>query len=267
MATALPRPRPPHAPAWPVVTVGRLDESCVRALLDNEIAAIRYPGFLTEDVCRRSAARLLASQLWGHYQGVEPRQGRLGITQYEYHGDPDGYFPAAVEATRVRWQALGDLPDPLLLLRDALSAIWAGPVSIASEDAGTYFAGVFRLGSGARYHADWGPRDGPGWVIGGIIAQLAWNVYYAVPSAGGELVLFDRPWSPDLEERARQRFNDYDPAMLAGHERVEIGPGRGELVLFSASNVHGVAEAPGGGDRLSLGSFIGERDGGLIFWS
>jgi 2OG-Fe(II) oxygenase superfamily len=268
VTAVLPRLRPAHASAWPVVTVDRLDRTSVRALLDNEIAAIRRLDFLDDDTCRLSTARLLASKSWGYYEGVEPRQGRLGITQYEHHGDRDSYFAAAPTATTARQRALGELPDPLMLLQHELGAVWDEPVAVACEESGTYFAGVFRLGSGARYHADWGPRDGPDWAIGGVQAQIAWNVYYAVPTVGGELVLFDRPWSPDLEEHARQRYNDYDPRTLLGHERVDIQVRRGELVMFSSTNVHGVTEAPNGGDRLSLGSFIGERnDGSLILWS
>jgi hypothetical protein len=267
MTSVLPRPRPATA-AWPVVTAGGLDRPGVRALLDNEIAAIRYPDFVDPGTCRQTVARLLASEHWGYYEGVQPRQGRLGITQYEHHGDPDRYFTAAATATRARQQVLDGLPDPLELLRAGLAAAWDAPVTIAAEDRGSYFAGVFRSGSGARMHADWGPRDGPGWAIGGIRAQIAWNVYYTVPPVGGDLVVIDRPWSPDLEAAARQRFNDYDPDRLADRDRADIRIRPGELVLFSASNVHAVTEAPGGGDRLSLGSFIGERpDGSLIFWS
>ncbi len=258
----------PLTAAWPVITVDSLTAASARALLDNEIAAIRYPRFVDPAACRQTAARLLASEHWGYYEGVQPRQGRLGITQYEHHGDPGSYFAAAPAATGARRQVLDGLPDPLELLRAGLAAVWDAPVTIAAEDRGGYFAGVFRSGSGARLHADWGPRDGPGWVIGGNRAQIAWTVYYTVPPAGGDLVVIDRPWSPGLEAAARQRFNDYDPDLLAGLDRAQIRIRPGDLVLFSASNVHAVTEAPGGGDRLSLSSFIGERaDGSLIFWS
>ena len=99
-----------------------------------------------------------------------------------------------------------------------------------------------------------------------IVAQLAWNMYYTVPRRGGELLVYDRPGTPDLEADAGQRFYDYSPAKVTGHRRLAIRLGPGDLVLFSASNVH--AQATSGRARIAASSFVGERpDGSLLLWS
>jgi hypothetical protein len=261
--------------SWNVIEVDRLSASTVRDLLDNRVAAIRRPGFLDAETCARSRTALFALGDWGHYEGAVPEGaapplGRLGITQYEHHGDKAMYFQsarAAIASRRQRLQA-ADLPDPLHLFIDELAACWPSRVGVAEDDGQPYFAGVFRLTSETLFHADWGPRDGPGWDIERVQAQLGWNLYYSVPEAGGDLIVHDYPWRQEVEVHARLPFYDYDPAAFADTDRVAVRPNVGELVLFNARNMHAVSRTSGAGDRLSVGSFVGETDdGSLIIWS
>jgi hypothetical protein len=253
---------------WRVIEVDQLDRLNVTALLSNSIAAIRVPRLLEEEACRASASSLLAHG-FDYYENCEPPMGRIGITQYEHYLDKSGYLQKAPAATAVRRRCLMDLPDPLSIVIDQLSAIWRAPVGVANESGMDYFAGLFRAVSGAQLHADWGPRDGPDWVIGKVTAQLAWNLYYRAPALGGDLILYNRPWSPEVEQTARQRFNDYDPAVVAGRRVHHLHPETGDLIIFNARNVHGVTEASGSvEDRLSVSSFVGRLpDDSLVLWS
>lgn len=265
----LPRRRPAPGDPWPVVEVDRLDAAALRALLDNRVAAVRRRGLLAAAGCATSVAALHDSDAWDAYAVTDgPTTGKLGISQYAYGARKDAYFADARVARDRRTRVVAGLPDPLELLIDEIAAVWDAPVAVAEEDGRPYFAGVFRSGAGIRLHADWGPRDGAGWLIGGVVAQLAWNLYYAVPESGGELLVHDRPWSPDLEEHARQELYDYDPAVVTGRDRVEITFEPGDVVLFSSSNVHAVADSPDGATRVTASSFIGELPGGaLVLWS
>jgi hypothetical protein len=265
---ALPRSRPADADTWSVRTVQRLDRDSLRALLDNRVSAIRRPGLLDPRTCAESITKLQSCDGWDTYDVNGPPTGKLGISQYAYGQRKKEYFTEAATALEQRARILESMPDPLQLVHDELAQAWQAPVAFAEEEEGRYFAGVFRSGAGIRPHADWGPRDGPGWVIENVVAQLAWNMYYAAPEVGGNLIVYDRAWTPDLEVDARQQFYDYNPEKLAGCPRVEISLQPGDLVMFTSSNVHAVAEAPSGATRLAASSFIGEcPDGSLLLWS
>lgn len=265
---ALPRTRPADTETWPVLTVDRLDHTSVRALLDNRAAAVRRPALLDRDACAASISALRTSDGWDSYDVDGPPTGKLGVSQYSYGDRREDYFAEARTALEQRARAVAGLPDPLRLVLEELAACWPAAVRIAVDGDQGYFAGVFRSGAGIRLHADWGPRDGPGWTIGSVVAQLAWNVYYTLPETGGELMVYDRPWTPDLEVDARQRFYDYNPDKVSGRRKVEILPEPGELVMFSSSNVHAVAEASSDGSRITASSFVGEcPDGSLVLWS
>lgn len=253
---------------WRTVVVGALDSGLVRRLLDNDVAAARIPNFLPADVCRASAAALAGASGWTYYEGATPPLGRLGITQYEHFGAMDEYLRQAEQQLGERRRILEGLPDPTDLLIEQCDEIWPAGAAIASEDGRTYFAGVFRRGAAGTIHADWAPRDGQGWAIGSVIAQLGWNLYYDVPEDGGDLVVYNRPWTPDMESIARQRFNDYDPESFRRVEHVEVSLAAGDLVLFNAKNAHQVRSSLDAARRVSVGSFIGEMpDGRLAFWS
>lgn len=265
---SLPRSRPEPGAPWPVLVVDRLDRDTVRALLDNRIAAVRRRRVLDERECAASLAALAAADAWDAYATDGPVTGKLGISQYAYGGRRAAYLADAARARARRAALVAPLADPLARLLDELRAVWPAPVGIAREDEGEYFAGVFRSGAGIRLHADWGPRDGAGWSIADVVAQLAWNLYYAVPATGGELLVYDRPWAPELEQHARQELYDYDPVVVRGRDRVRITFDAGDLVLFSSSNVHSVADSPSGATRVTASSFVGERpDGSLVLWS
>lgn len=255
---------------WNVLTLPALTQTALDRLLRNEVAAIRVPLFV-EDADRTAAcAALLRAPDWAFYDGTSPPLGRLGITQYEHHDAMDDYLSAAPVAAARRSAVLSPSSDVLETVIGAFAAAWPRSVGVAHENGRPYFAGIFRRGGGGgvKIHADWGPRDAPGWSIERITAQLAWNLFYSSPGAGGELVVYDYPWEPGLEAHARQRFNDYDEAVFASTRRIEVAPQPGDLIVFNSRNAHAVRPSSDGGARIAIGSFIGAtHDGDLVFWS
>jgi hypothetical protein len=241
----------------------------VRALLDNRIAAVRRRALLTEAQCAASLETLRSSGAWDTYDVSDgPAAGKLGISQYVYGSRKDAYLDDA----RVRARPAGGGGSGAAgSARPAHGRARCG-VAGAGRDRRRGRTALLRgrvpLRRGHPAARRLGTARRGGWAIGEIVAQLAWNLYYAVPAKGGELLVHDRPWSPDLEAHARQELYDYDPATVDGRERVHITFAAGDAVLFSSSNVHAVAESPDGATRVTASSFIGERpDGALVLWS
>jgi hypothetical protein len=254
---------------WKVVELPSLTQQALRRLLDNDVAAIVVPHFIDDEQRRATCSALADSPDWDFYEGTSPPLGRLGITQYEHHGAKEDYLAAAPAATARRAKLLEPLPDPVGAVIEAFAAAWPEGVGVAEEDGRRYFAGIFRRGGGGvAIHTDWGPRDGADWAIGSVRAQLAWNLHYSPPSRGGELIVYDRQWEPELEEHARQRFSDYDPAIFESTARVEVVARPGDLVVFNSRNAHAVGPSDEPESRISVGSFIGLTESGeLVFWA
>jgi hypothetical protein len=255
---------------WDVLELSALTHESLQSLLRNEVGAISVPNFVDKKHREGAYAALMRAPDWSFYEGTSPPLGRLGITQYEHHGAKDTYLDAAPSASARRSEILAPLPDPVDLVIDAFAAAWPGGVGVAEEDGRPYFAGIFRRGGGGgvKIHSDWGPRDGPGWAIGRITGQLAWNLFYSSPGVGGELITYDYPWEPHLEAHAKQRFSDYDPELFSSSRRADVTPQPGELMIFNSRNAHAVGSSPDGESRVAVGSFIGvTHDGDLAFWS
>lgn len=256
--------------SWDVLELPALDHDSLRALLRNEIGAVTVPRFIGDEQREAIHATLMDSGDWSFYEGTSPPLGRLGITQYEHHDSKDRYLDSAPGATARRSEILDPLPDPVNTVVEAFDAAWPDRVGLAEEDGRPYFAGVFRRGGGGgvAIHADWGPRDGPGWAIERLTGQFAWNLFFSSPGEGGELIVYDYPWQPELEQHARQRFNDYDPELFESCRRVEVQPEPGVLMVFNSRNAHAVGPSSNGEARVAVGSFIGVTDDSqLAFWS
>ncbi len=254
---------------WDVLELPELTHEALQALLKNEIGVITISDFYDDRQCAETYEGLLRALEWSVYEGSS--LGRLGITQYEHFGKKDAYLEAAPAATAARATALDSIPDPVDVVMETFDASWPGEVGVAEEDDGRpYFAGIVRRdgGDGILIHSDWGPRDGPDWAIGTISHQFAWNLFLSVPGDGGELIVYDYPWEPELEEHARHRAYDYDPRLFESCRRAEVGPVTGMLMVFNSRNAHAVAASPTDAPRVAVGSFIGvTKDGDLAFWS
>ncbi|MFD9698198.1 hypothetical protein [Lentzea sp. NPDC059081] len=255
---------------WDIVTVRELDRGLVGALFDNEVAAIRIPGFLSREGLAAAVAGIEENGL-DHYRDVDPPIGKIGITQFEHrHGTAAkaAYFEQAAKSNLRRQEVFARSGDPVELVSSALAAVWPRPVSVAEEPAvGGYFAGLVRMIREGLVHCDWAPHDAPGWSIGEIDAQITWNVYLQLPQDGGATYVYDRPWDESAEEHAIPDSYGYDDGLVADRARVRIEPAAGDLTFFNSRNFHAI-ERSSGSDRISVSSFVGRhRDGRLVLWS
>ena len=124
--------------------------------------------------------------------------------------------------------------------------------------------------TGVGLHADFAPYVSAGYAIAQSDSQLAWNVYADVPEAGGETVIYNRPWTPLPEDNRVGPAYDLSHAAVAGAESVALRPTIGDVLLFNARNPHEVrsAESKSGRRRIGVGSFIGSLpNGSLVLWS
>ncbi|MFI6044218.1 hypothetical protein ACIA8C_21485 [Nocardia sp. NPDC051321] len=253
---------------WNLVRAEKLDAELLKALLDNEIAAVSVPEFLSEQTCRDAVEGIERSGL-DYYLNVEPPVGRIGITQYEHRRGEENrraYLAAAPAANQRRRAVFAQSGDLLELVTDAIAAAWPGTVGLAYEGDQQYFAGLVRVIRKGLLHCDWAPNDAPGWAIGSVDAQITWNVFCQVPESGGVTNVYNRPWDPDAEQSLVPDSYAYDASLVDGCAHVRIEPSPGELVLFNSRNFHSI-ESSEGVERISVSSFVGRIGSDLVLWS
>ncbi|MBA2875584.1 2OG-Fe(II)-dependent halogenase WelO5 family protein [Thermaerobacillus caldiproteolyticus] len=261
---------------WDVVETDKLSKKLLDGLLKGEIGAVRIPNFLSNETCEQ-ALKGIKNYGIDYYEGVYPKIGKIGITQFEHRFSKDKkkeYFKKAPKANRARESIFRDSGDLLRKVIDFVSEAWEFDVDIAVEEetGESYFAGLVRVMSRALIHIDWaGGLDGlnPEWTIGKIHAQLAWNIYLQPSSAGGSTVVYQRQWrkSDEIYYKLKDSYG-YDPEVVKNVDFVRIAPKQGELVFFNPQHYHEVQTTEGDTERITVSSFIGLMpNGNLVFWS
>lgn len=256
---------------WSLLESDAVTEDHLVALMCNEIAGIRIPGFVDADRCRTAAAAVEANG-FDYYEELEPPLGRIGITQYENRATKAEYFGLVPTADRIRRAVFREVGDPLEAVVDVLRGGWSGGVGPAQEPGwGPYFGGLVRVTvGGIGLHCDWGPQDGAGWRVADVTGQLAWNIYYGVTESGGETTTYRQPWSEELQASHADptSLGYFLPRCVMDAPRQVIDPRPGELVFINSRNLHTVAPTSGSGRRISASSFAGWMpDGSLGLWS
>ena len=105
-------------------------------LFENKLPALRICNFLSQDECERISAAVNSSK-FEYYENVEPKIGRIGITQYEHFSkDKKLYFNKVKDATEKRDHVftksqVNAIERVLHLLRENYSE---GEVKIAEDD-------------------------------------------------------------------------------------------------------------------------------------
>lgn len=258
---------------WQIVETQTLTHEMLRDLYDNEIGAIKVPGFVSPEICDL-AMRGIYERGFDYYKDVVPKIGKIGITQFEHRYSQEkkkAYFDKAQIANEARQLSFQYSGDFLSKVMDLVNDGWNGKVGIAVEKETNkeYFAGLVRIMHRALLHLDWGPFDGPEWEIGKISAQIAWNIYVQMSDIGGEIVVYRRLWEPSDEALKIPDSYGYSPDLVKDCEYVELLPAQGDLVLFNSRNFHEVKQTNGEDERVTNSSFIGlmKDSNELIFWS
>jgi len=257
---------------WDVLETTQLTRDTVAALFDNELCAVRIPGFAPPATCNL-ALRGIAAHGMEYYRNIQPPIGRIGITQYEHMNGPDekrSYFSKTAAANATRKAIFSQSGDLLAGVIGVFQGAWRERVDIAVENTGEqYFAGLVRHIPIALLHRDWAPKDARGWSVGNVSAQLTWNIYLQTSESGGGLVIYKRRYE-ESDECAKLAPDNcaFSAAMVKDCDLAEIRPEPGELLLFNARNYHEVRRTEGTTPRITTSSFIGRMPAGdLAFWS
>ena len=151
--------------------------------------------------------------------------------------------------------------DPVARLIAELRRLELDADLMTEPGFGAYWAGSGKLRNGATpIHVDFAPQDSAGWAVGATRVQLAWNVYLDNPGAGGDLLVWERRWSPE-DDGTHQVEGEYyyRPEVVHGARRVEVPVTIGDVVFVNSSVYHAVADAR---RRVAFGSFISIFDDG-----
>lgn len=258
-------------PSWHLREELPLTAENLRRLLDNEIPAIRIPGFATAAECHDFAAAMAHANV--KLYSLTP-VGYIGMAQIEYRwGRQKGdYFAAVPDAYRDQRFVFDRSFDPVERLIGKLAEVWDAPVQVAREEEyGDYFAGIIRLASkGIGLHADYAPFNTPGYAIDRITAQLGWNLFVEASGSGGVTTVHHAPWTPAMDGTEPPQSYGLSRDAVAGAESFQYRPAAGDVVLFNSRNPHEVSAAGSDAEsgRLQVGSFIGRMpDQTLVLWA
>lgn len=256
---------------WRSFEEAELSAESLRALLDNEIPAIRIRNFATPAECAAFAKAVEEADL--SYYSVARRIGYIGLAQYEYRWNrpKSDYFQDVppVEAKRDAVQAKSF--DAVRRLIELLRTCNDAGVDIAQEEGGRYYAGIIRHASqGVDLHADYAPINSPTYDIAQIDAQLGWNFYAQELLEGGDTTIHNAPWDPPRQPGEIPQSYNLPREVVAGARSFTFRAAAGDVVLFNTRNPHeigGGRSAPGN-ERISIGSFIGRMPSGkLVLWA
>lgn len=242
-------------------------------LLRNKIPAIRIANFYTPTECEQFSK---AAQDMGfdYYKDVIPKIGRIGITQFEHtRTEPDIYFRKVGKACEVRDEIFknANIINPLERIIDMLRSEIGVSTDFAKDDKhGIYFSGLIRHIREAFLHFDYAKIDAPEFSIKNVVNQLALNVYFQASDHGGECVVYNQPWKPNVFAThlmpGHSGSYGYTNDVTKGVESFFIKPKHGDLWFFNTRNFHKILY--GSGLRLSFSSFIGQTDKKeLVLWS
>lgn len=245
-------------------------------LASNEIAAIQIAQFLD----RRDLDTVIENmknQEIAWYANKENQQGRIGInaTGFGYEaGGKQRYFDLTPEAAKSRDEIFEGASNPI----DKIITFFSSngyQASVATEpdmqDA-PYFAGLVRaMGAKSTLHFDYAPNQLPGWSVADADEQYGLVLYLQMPTEGGELTVYNRPWQPEDElnnnDIGQKGTYGFTEDFLEGVPHTTIMPSAGDLVVFKSRNFHQVGEINSDKPRLGLTTFMSLKDRSLSLWS
>ncbi|MFC7327089.1 proline hydroxylase [Marinactinospora rubrisoli] len=259
-------------PLFTAVEAAAFTDRHVANLTAGTVAAVRVAEFLGPGACAATLdgmARLPTS----HYDParVPGHVVRFGPALNDYRTADGGldtgrYWPAA-ETAATAWRRAGMRPDPVAFALDRIGAAWSAPVAPATIAGRPVFGGTLReINTGALIHYDDINREFPhGLFDQDVVAQLAFNLWVAVPETGGATTVWRHRWDP-VDEHHRDAYG-YRPEVVGHCQRVSLVPRLGDALLFNPANFHAVEPNPGG-RRIAFAFFLGlTTTGRLIAWS
>lgn len=251
-----------------------LDKETFSLLLQNKVPAIRLKNFLSQEQSY-NLSQNIKNTSFNLYENVYPPIGKIGITQFEHSKkEKRDYFQEVCNASSVRDKIFYDSGvNVLTTLENVLLELGFDPNLALEPGEGRYFYGLIRnMGGAADLHFDYAPYDAPNWFVGKITNQIAWNVYVKLPEEGGETIVYDKIWEPNIYEKFLAGSNTgsygFKKEVIEDVDYLKIKPSVGDLLFFNSRNFHEVLSSTGK-DRFSISCFIGQINDqkSLLLWS
>jgi hypothetical protein len=247
----------------------KLSGSDVMALANDQLLLLVVEDFYPADACKRFAQKIMDSEcverythelvvngkLEQQYFGVD-RLGQPFNATYGASADSQAceHYYRSVEPVRERMRGLArPAVTPIDKLRLELDEQCPQGATVASFQGRKMLTGIARITRAAysKMSAEQPHFDALPEKYTVLDAQLAANIYMAVPPTGGELELWD---VPPLHPLATPP-DDWRAALPRSFK---VQPRLGELILFNCRRPHAVG-AFSGADRVSAQAFIGYR--------
>lgn len=264
---------------WNTVQLGPENSAEACALLPelerNEIPAIQIGRFLCEQELEVIKTNL-ADQAIDWYANKTHQQGRIGINATGFCHEPEGkqnYFDATPSAEEARDVIFEGTTNPINKILEFFSCGFDAKVATEPELADArYFTGLIRaMGAKSTLHFDYAPKQLEGWSVADAEEQFGLVLYLQMPTEGGELNIYDRPWSPEDEvynnDRVEKGTFGFTEGFLGGTPYTSLLPSEGDLVVFKTRNFHQVDEIKSDISRLGLTTFVSQQGGTLSLWS
>jgi len=264
---------------WGAVLLGPDDSAEASTLLPelarNEIAAIKIGQFLCEEELSVIKANM-EGQTIAWYANKTNEQGRIGINATGYSHLPDGkkkYFDATPAAEQARDEIFEGTDSPINRILAFFGRGFNTKIATEPElQEARYFAGLIRaMGAKSTLHFDYAPRQLPGWNVADADEQFGLVLYLQMPAVGGELNIYNRPWTPEDErynnDHVEKGTFGFTEGFLSDTPYTSVLPSEGDLVVFKTRNFHQVDEIQSDRPRLGLTTFMSQQDDTLSLWS
>ena len=266
---------------WKVHQLGPNDSheasSLLPSLAANEIAAIKISHFL-DDEALSIIIKNMGNQQIEWYENKEFQQGRIGINATGFAHEADGkkkYLDLTPEATKARDEIFAGTQSPIDKIIEFFS-VDGYNVSIATEPSMNntpYFAGLIRaMGAKSTLHFDYAQTQLPGWSMSETNEQFGLVLYLQMPTKGGELNIYNRPWQPQDDSYnndlgGQKGTHGFTEDFIADTPYATVSPKAGDLVVFKTRNFHQVAGIESDKPRLGLTTFMSLKGDDLFLWS
>lgn len=249
--------------------------SQLQLLFDNMLDKITINDFLSPDEIQSFLKALYQQPEWktadiakehDHLFAKKAKPMQLFSSQYMVisHGINEEQYLSQCQIYHNVWQTIVNECgfDPFKKVVEYLKTQYDIAIAVASKQNLHYCPAVVRdLAEEVLPHADFGPYDGPGWIINQVQKQIAWNLYLTHPGEGGDTLIYDYIWQNESVDEHSYGIENLDKPIKT---KFSITPGK--LILFNCRNFHAILKSSQ--PRIAIGGLFGETvNKQYIAWS
>lgn len=265
---------------WEVIEEITFNPQKVEAVFDGAIAAYVIRGFISPEQCAAATDRFLTHPEMRE-DPVVPPIAKLGRSLYEYN-DLGEYFSQAGVSQRSVDDVFGGIVTPLGEMTARLheyfkpSGIVVRPLQHERRNG---FYGVLRQwwgnqsGMAALPHEDFiEPKvNYDDLETNDLISELSIVCCLGNGATGGATRIYKRrPTKEEFDDPKNRQGYGFTHEFVADDPYVDVRLQAGDVLVFSAQNIHSVESVPADGPpRITQQLFMGqlEETGDIIYWS